>query len=293
MPAAYAMLSDPGIIATAAVRSSLVWPQDGADEYAVAGGFRGEPVEVVEAETIPGLMVPAHAEYIIEGEFLPEDFEVPLYAEGVFQGYLTGGDLCPVFRIKCITHRKDPMWCTTWSSSGFDHEGAHTGFATLFFEAEAMNYLRQNDYNVKEVVSYDLETIVVQADVDGAEKIPHYGKTLLTALYSCPNRYLGNSNKYYIAVGPDINPYDLRDVIWAIGTRSQPLTDSIRIEKGLCAWGDPSGLPGPLGWKTYGEQMLIDALIKVPERAQVWAPRCEPASWEKKAIQQMREKLGT
>ena len=44
------------------------------------------------------------------------------------------------------------------------------------------------------------------------------------------------------------------------------VTDSIVIQDGLCAWGDPSGLPGPLGWRTYGQQVLIDALIKVPER---------------------------
>ena len=161
----------------------------------------------------------------------------------------------------------------------------------IFCEAEAINYLRQCGYNVKNVVSYDLETIVVQADVDGAQKIPHYGKALLNTLYGCPNRYLGNSNKYYIAVGPDIDPYNLRDVLWAVNTRSQPVSDSIVIEKGLSAWGDPSGMRGPLGWKTYGEQMLIDALIKVPERMNEYEPRSDPVNWEKDAIRRMKEKI--
>ncbi|MBI4447079.1 MAG: UbiD family decarboxylase [Acidobacteria bacterium] len=292
MPAAYAMCNDPGIVATSAVRSGLVWPKDGIDEYAVAGGFNGMPVEVVESETIPGLMVPAQAEYVIEGEFLPEDYLVPKYAEGVYQGHLTGGDMMPIFRIKCITHRKNPLWMTTWSGSGLNHAGPHTAFADLFFEAEAINYLRHNDYMVQDLVAYDMETIIVQTSVDGAEKSPHYGKTLLSALYACPHRYIGNSNKYYIAVGPDINPYDLRDVIWALGTRVQPVSDSIIIQDGLCAWGDPSGLPGPLGWRTYGQQMLIDALIKVPERRQEWDPRTEPVSWEKRVVEKMRQKLG-
>jgi len=148
----------------------------------------------------------------------------------------------------------------------------------MFFEAETLNYLRQNEYPVKDIVSYDLETIVVQSEIDGMEKFPHYGKTLLTALYACPHRYLGNSNKFYIVVGPDINPYDLRDVIWALGTRCQPVSDSIVIEKGLCAWGDPSGLPGPLSWRAYGEQIMFDALIKVPERRMEWDPRTDPVS---------------
>jgi 4-hydroxy-3-polyprenylbenzoate decarboxylase len=291
MPAAYAMCNEPAMPAIAAVRSGLVWPRDGADEYAVVGGWNGEPAELVEAETIPGLMVPAHAEYVIEGEFLPEDYLVPKYAEGVYQGHLLGNHLMPVFKINCITHRKQPLWMTTWSASGFNHEGPHTPFADAFFEAEALNYLRANDYKVKDVVSYDLETIVVQTTVDGMEKPPHYGKQLLTALYACPHGYIGNGSKYYIAVGPDIDPYNLRDVIWALGTRAQPVTDTIVIKDGLCAWGDPSGLPGPLGWRAYGQQVLIDALIKVPERRTEWEPRTEPRGWELEAIERIRARV--
>ncbi len=291
MPAAYAMCNEPAMAAVAAVRSGLVWPRDNADEYAVLGGFNGEPVELVEAETIPGLMVPANAEFVLEGEFLPEDYFVPKYAEGVYQGHLLGNHMMPVFKINCITHRNDPMWMTTWSGSGMNHEGPHTAFADIFFEAEALNYLRANDYKVKDVVSYDLETIIVQCEVDGQEKSPHYGKQVLSAIYACPHGYIGNGSKYYIVVGPDIDPYNLRDVMWALGTRAQPVTDTIVIQDGLCAWGDPSGLPGPLGWRAYGQQVLIDALIKVPERRTEWEPRTEPRRWELEAIERIKAKM--
>ncbi len=291
MPAAYAMCPQPSIAAVSAVRSGLVWPKDGVDEYAVVGGFDGQPVEVVEAETIPGLMVPASAEFVLEGEFLPEDYFVPKYAEGVYQGHLLGNHLMPVFKINAITHRRNPMWMTTWSGSGMNHEGPHTAFADIFFEAEALHYLRANDYLVKDVVSYDLETIVVQTEVDGLEKPPHYGKQVLTALYACPHGYIGNGSKYYICVGPDIDPYSLRDVIWALGTRAQPSRDSILIKDGLCAWGDPSGIPGPLGWRAYGQQVLIDALIKVPEHRTEWEPRSEPRQWELDAIERIRARV--
>ena len=291
MPAAYAMGNEPGIPAISAIRSGLVWPKDNVDEYAVVGGFNGEAVEVVESETIPGLMVPAHAEYILEGEFLPEDYLVPKYAEGVYQGHLLGNHAMPVFRVKCITHRKKPMWMTTWSGSGINHEGPHSAFADLFFEVEALNYLRANDHKVKDVVSYDLETIILQTTVDGMEKTPHYGKQVLSALYACPHGYIGNGSKYYIAVGPDIDPYNLRDVLWALGTRAQPVSDSIVIQEGLCAWGDPSGLPGPLGWRTYGQQVFIDALIKVPERRTEWEPRTEPRNWELAAVDRIKRRL--
>ena len=39
----------------------------GVDEFAVAGGIAGEPVEMVKCKTID-LEVPAHAEIVIEGE---------------------------------------------------------------------------------------------------------------------------------------------------------------------------------------------------------------------------------
>ena len=292
MPAAFAMCSDPAIIAVAGTRSGLEWPEDGADEYSVAGGFMGEPVRVVPAETIPGLMVPAHAEWVFEGEFLPEELVIPEYSEGISVGSMLGGHQCPIFRVKCITHRKNPLWCQTWSSNGLDHDGVHRGLTNLVIEADAINYLRQSGYAVKDVVNYDTETIVVQSAIDGAEKRPYYGKTLLMATYACPNGYIGIVNKYYIAVGPDINPNDPRDVIWAMNNRSQPVSDSVMIKEGLASWGDPTGKPGPLGWKGYGEQMFIDALIKVPERFSEFAPRTDPVSWELEAIKRMKEKLG-
>ncbi|MFC2003517.1 UbiD family decarboxylase domain-containing protein [Chloroflexota bacterium] len=293
MPAAFAMCSDPGVVATACLRKSLTWPEGGIDEYAAAGGFRGAPVEVVESETIPGLMVPAHAEWVFEGNILPEDCRKPLYNQAILEGYMFGGQLAPVFRTECITHRKDPLWCTTWSYNGLSHDGVHMALLYLIAEAEAINHLRQSGYNVKDVVSYDLSMTVAQSDIDGAQKTPHYGKALLNTLYGCPNRYIGNSNKYLIVVGPDINPYDLRDVIWALNTRTQPLSDSIRIEKGVAGHGDPSAGRGPQGYHTYGEQMLIDALIKVPEAMAEYEPRSEPVFWEKEAVKRMRDKMGT
>jgi hypothetical protein len=69
------------------------------------------------------------------------------------------------------------------------------------------------------------------------------------------------------------------------------LDDTIVIEKGLCTWGDPEGIPDPLGWKAYGQQIRIDALIKVPERHTSFPPRGEPGEWEPGAIEAMAKKI--
>lgn len=284
---------------------SFEWPGPD-DEYDLVGGFGGRPIELVASETIPGLLVPAHAEWVIEGEYLPEDEIMPPLAEDIASGYIFGSEACPKFRVRCISHRKNPWWdATTFSSSGssFDsepgtlgtsHEGPHFGFLALSQEVPAINFLRDNGFKVKDIVKLGggREVVVVQLEVDGADKpYPHYGKQVLMALHGNQGGSIGRLTKYLIVVGPDINPYDFNDVMWALGTRSMPVSDSIIIEKGLAEWGDPSAYRGPLGWKTYGEQIMIDGLIKVPERYDDWPPRAEPTEWEKEAVRRIKKKL--
>ncbi|MBI2316346.1 MAG: UbiD family decarboxylase [Betaproteobacteria bacterium] len=304
MPVALALGIPTDMQMVASVKGTVRWPEEG-DEYAAVGAFRGEPVPVVESETIPGLMVPAHAEWIIEGEFLPElgDEMLPRYAKDIASGYLSGKVACPILRVNCITHRKNPWWTDTTFSSSFSlssapgarsHEGPHTGLQFLAGEAEAINHLRGLGFMVKDVVMVGggREVAVVQMGVDGADKpYPHYGKQALMALHGSPGNAIGIPTKYLIAVGPDINPYDFQDVMWALGTRTQPVSDTIVIGEGLAQWGDPDARPGPMGRKSYGQQVMIDALIKVPERHSEFPPRSEPGEWETQAINQMRERI--
>ncbi len=44
----------------------------GVTEYAYAGGHRGRPYETIASE-LHGLPMPAHAEIVLEGEFLPDE----------------------------------------------------------------------------------------------------------------------------------------------------------------------------------------------------------------------------
>jgi UbiD family decarboxylase len=303
MPAALVIGVPTDVHIVAAIRE-FRWPGDG-DEYDYVGGFRGEPIEVVPSETIPGLMVPADAEWVIEGEFLPEDERMPQYAEDIASGYLFGGELCPIFRVNCITHKKNTFWDgNTFSSSGSSvlmgegsvgsHEGPHTGLQFMNCEPVAINFLRSLGFLVKDVVMVGggREVAVVQLEVDGEDKPrPNYGKQVLMALHGNPGFSIGPPTKYLIAVGPDINPYDFNDVMWALGTRSWPVSDAVTIEKGVCGWGDPSGVADHTGYKTYGEQIMIDGTIKVPERYESFPPRAEPLDWEKDAVEKLRERL--
>jgi UbiD family decarboxylase len=78
------------------------------DEFAVAGALRGEPVELVPCETIP-LEVPATAEIVLEGE-IPPNVREPEGPFGEYTGYMGPAGREPVFLIKCMTFRNNPIY---------------------------------------------------------------------------------------------------------------------------------------------------------------------------------------
>lgn len=80
----------------------------GQSEVDYAGALLGEPVELVKCRTV-GLMVPAHAEIVLEGEIIPE-MRMPEAPFGEYTGYRTAlnprGVAC---RVKAITFRNNPI----------------------------------------------------------------------------------------------------------------------------------------------------------------------------------------
>src|SRR5207245_1959736 len=73
-----------------------------------AGALRGESLEVVKLP-YTGLLVPAAAEIVIEGEIPPEE----RHAEGPFgewTGYYAGGARTePIIQVKSLLHRDNPI----------------------------------------------------------------------------------------------------------------------------------------------------------------------------------------
>lgn len=105
MPVAVALGVDPLSALTAASTFRI-----GENEAGFAGALAGEPVELVKCET-NDLLVPAHAEIILEGEILP-NIRLPEGPFGEFPGYRTQGWAPqPVFRVKAITYRQNPIIC--------------------------------------------------------------------------------------------------------------------------------------------------------------------------------------
>ncbi|MFC1964541.1 UbiD family decarboxylase [Chloroflexota bacterium] len=77
-------------------------------EFAFAGAIAGRPVELVKCKTID-VEVPAFAEIVLEGELSMDELE-PEAPFGEALGYMGKRKWNPYFTVKCITHRKNPIW---------------------------------------------------------------------------------------------------------------------------------------------------------------------------------------
>ena len=253
---AFALQCDPALHVAGATSVPF-----GRSELEFAGGLRGEAVEVVPAETVD-LLVPATAEYIIEGRFIPGS-ETTIGNHSNPVGYYDAIQVFPRFEVTCITHRKNPLWYATMEMiPPFDHNYQ----ALLPVEGELLSDLQRKIPEVQDVVVTPNMTYIVQLNVDGARK-PHaeFGKYVLHAVWGAAGRW-GRTAKIAIIVGPDVDPYDMDSIEWAIATRVQPAEDTIINQQGQAFLLDPSATKGPHGFPVVGSQMGIDATMKVPER---------------------------
>src|ERR671918_1343103 len=78
------------------------------DERAIMGALLGEPLELVKCET-SDVLVPAHAELVLEGEILPAA-RVAEGPFGEFTGYSLGERQREIVRYTAITHRREAMF---------------------------------------------------------------------------------------------------------------------------------------------------------------------------------------
>ncbi len=195
----------------------------GVDEFTVAGGIAGEPVELVKCRTVD-LEVPAHAEIIIEGEISTEELE-PEAPFGEATGIVGQREMGLNFTVKCITHRREPIWQAFISQFPPSESSVIRQVACA---SVIPNKLR-NDLNmpfVRQVAVHftngsDRYAVLQLAKTDNAE--------VWRALEAMPEHFSAFS-KIVVAVDEDIDPNNANLVNWAITFRSQPHRD-VRVVK--------------------------------------------------------------
>ncbi len=223
----------------------------GVDELTIAGGLKGEPLGVVKAKTVD-LMVPANAEFIIEGEFWPEEFdqEGPF---GEFAGYMGPVTQKPVAKITAITHRRDPIYY---------------GYISQMPPSEStiIQSLSNSGLIVK-MLRNDLGHITVKdAHIDLT-----FGGLLAHGIVSMKPLYPGHAKqvgrlvagmtplKRVTVVDDDIDIRDPMHIDWAMNSRFNPLRDTIIIDNvSISAVLDPS-IRVRNGEAEMGSKLVIDA----------------------------------
>ncbi|MFH0913853.1 MAG: UbiD family decarboxylase, partial [Chloroflexota bacterium] len=189
-----------------------------ADELAIAGGIAGEPLEVVKCQTVD-LEVPAHAEIVIEGEVSTKEME-PEGPFGESIGIMSLAQPRPYFTVRCITHRRNPIWLAfisqfqpSESSKIRSHSYSAVTYKHLRYDLAMEKVLKVSAHEL----SNSRYFIVVQVKKATTEEVRH----ILDAIPKFHKEI-----KTVVAVDDDINPDDLEMVVFALSHRFQPHRDA-------------------------------------------------------------------
>ncbi|WP_237060209.1 4-hydroxy-3-polyprenylbenzoate decarboxylase [Microbulbifer sediminum] len=216
-PVAVALGADP-----ATILGAVTPVPDTLSEYAFAGLLRGDKTEVADA-TLSDLQVPASAEYVLEGFIYPDDMadEGPY---GDHTGYYNEVDRFPVFTVEKITHRKDPIYHSTYTGRPPD-EPAVLGEALneVFVPILKKQFPEIEDFYLPpEGCSYRLAVVSMK------KQYPGHAKRVMMGVWSFLRQFM--YTKFVIVTDDDVNTRDWNDVIWAMTTRMDPARDTVMVE---------------------------------------------------------------
>ncbi len=214
----------PNVLAAGAISVEI-----GVDELTIANAL--EPLHLVKARTVD-LMIPAEAEFVLEGTV----YRDRTHAEGPFVDLTETQDVIrqePVFEVKAITHRKDPLWQALLPGAlehkllmGMPRE------PTIFRMVNEV--VRCLDVNINPGGCSWLHAIV-QIDKQHQDD----GKKAIQAAFAGHR-----SCKHIYVVDKDIDIYDPLQVEWAMATRFQGDRDLVVMDKEPGSSLDPSAEPG-------------------------------------------------
>ena len=216
-PVAVALGADP-----ATILGAVTPVPDSLSEYAFAGLLRGDKTEVTQCMG-SDLQVPASAEIVLEGFIYPgeEADEGPF---GDHTGYYNEVERFPVFTIERITHRKDPIYHSTYTGRPPD-EPAILGVALneVFVPILQKQFPEIVDFYLPpEGCSYRVAVVSMK------KQYPGHAKRVMLGVWSFLRQFM--YTKFVIVTDEDVDVRDWKDVIWAMTTRMDPARDTTVIE---------------------------------------------------------------
>jgi 4-hydroxy-3-polyprenylbenzoate decarboxylase len=223
-------------------------------EYDFAGGMRGRPVEVVRG-LVTDLLVPAHAEIVLEGVCRP-GYVKPEGPFGEFTGYYGRPTAeTPVIEVRAVRRRRDPIL-----TCGLMADYPACEHATL------VSILKSA------LIWEDLDKLGIPG-IKGVYAYPAAAASYGMVVVSLEQKYAGHASqvlslvaqvpagayytKWIVAVDEDVDPSDIHQVLWAMSTRCNPVDDIDILRSTWSTWLDPT--QNPPEKRPYGSKALINA----------------------------------
>ncbi|MGM9486410.1 UbiD family decarboxylase domain-containing protein [Ideonella sp. YS5] len=273
-PIAVALGADP-----ATTLGAVTPVPDTLSEYQFAGLLRGGRTEVADSSVGEGdlkLQVPARAEIVLEGHIPPapagyegrSEAGVPLREvngylhalEGPYgdhTGYYNEQDWFPVFELSRLTHRRDPIYHSTYTGKPPD-EPAILGVALneVFVPILQKQFPEIVDFYLPpEGCSYRMAVISIRKSYAG------HAKRLMFGLWSFLRQFM--YTKFIVVTDDDVDIRDWKEVVWAITTRMDPVRDTTLVSDTPIDYLDFASPVSGLGGK-----MGLDATNKWPGETQ-------------------------
>ncbi len=250
---------DPAVLIASVTRCPA-----GDDKIEIAGGFRQRPVELVPCDTMK-VLVPAHAQYLIEGTIQPGD----VAHEGPF-GDSSGTYVeaeSPVIRVTSVSHRENPIYqaLQTWSSE--DDALLNLCFGSDLLEDVTKEYPFVRDLHMV------TGTLCAHA-VASVGLCPRPSRRSAVVALLTRNPFV----KSVIVVDEDIDIRNPREVEWAVATRFQADRDLIIIPGMQGSAIDPSAAPDGASCKVGIDATCARERVAVFEKIRV------PAESRKRAM---------
>lgn len=274
-PIAVVLGADP-----ATILGAVTPVPDSLSEHAFAGLLRGERTLLAKA-ILSDLQVPASAEFVLEGYLYPDDV-APEGPFGDHTGYYNEVDEFPVFTIEKVTHRRDPIYHSTYTGRPPD-EPAILGVALneVFVPILQKQFPEITDFYLPpEGCSYRMAVVSMK------KQYPGHAKRVMMGVWSFLRQFM--YTKFVIVVDDDVDPRSWEDVIWAITTRMDPSRDTTLIENTPIDYLDFASPVSGLGSK-----MGMDATNKLPgETDREWGEPIEMSDSVKQRVDELWPKLG-
>lgn len=274
-PVAVALGADP-----ATILGAVTPVPDTLSEYAFAGLLRGSRTELVKCGHAD-LEVPASAEIVLEGFIYPDD-TAPEGPYGDHTGYYNEVETFPVFTVERITHRREPIYHSTYTGRPPD-EPAILGLALneVFVPILRKQFPEIVDFYLPpEGCSYRMAVVTMK------KRYPGHAKRVMMGVWSFLRQFM--YTKFVVVLDDDIDARQWQDVIWAITTRMDPARDTVIVENTPIDYLDFASPVAGLGSK-----MGLDATNKWPgETDREWGTPIAMTTEVKARVEARWDELG-